>query len=160
MNVICLIHKLKMVYSKRHSCYLSFLNEVRGEVDFFWRHYHWLPGRAEDEMRVAFYWPRPATDLSASPRNKTIKSRSPTIVAPYTTMSLSWQIAAVLVIVLTVYLFKDKKDRNGRKYVFPPGPKGLPIVGNSFQFPPFGASALTKKWAEQYGEMFVLSPAF
>jgi len=72
-------------------------------------------------------------------------------------ISLSWQYAAIVPLVLiTLYSFITNRDRRGRKYVFPPGPKGLPIVGNSFQLPPFGASALTKKWAEQYGEMYPL----
>src|SRR2546423_11462377 len=71
--------------------------------------------------------------------------------------SLSWQYAAILPLVLiTLYSFINNRDKKGRKYVFPPGPKGLPIAGNSFQLPPFGASALTKKWAEQYGEMYSL----
>jgi hypothetical protein len=65
----------------------------------------------------------------------------------------SWQLALLVFVTITIYSFISKRDKHGKKYVFPPGPKGLPIVGNSFQLPPFGASALTKPWAAQYGEM-------
>jgi len=71
-------------------------------------------------------------------------------------ITFTWQLALLILVVVTVYFSRDKRDKKGRKYVFPPGPKGYPIVGNSFDLPPFGASALTKKWAEEYGEMFRL----
>jgi hypothetical protein len=71
----------------------------------------------------------------------------------YSIMQFAWQIVAVA-LVLSVLLFRGKRDKTGRKYVFPPGPKGLPIIGNTWDLPPFGASALTKKWAKQYGEMY------
>jgi len=71
-------------------------------------------------------------------------------------MVSSWQLALLVAIAITVYSFVGKRDKRGRRYVFPPGPKGLPILGNSFQLPPFGASALTKQWAAQYGEMYNL----
>ena len=65
----------------------------------------------------------------------------------------SWQLLLLVFVTIAIYSFISKRDKHGRKYIFPPGPKGLPIVGNSFQLPPFGASALTKPWAAQYGEM-------
>ena len=68
-------------------------------------------------------------------------------------LQFTWQIVA-LILVLSIFLFRDKRDKSGRKYVFPPGPKGLPIIGNTWDLPAFGASALTKKWAKQYGEMY------
>jgi hypothetical protein len=68
-------------------------------------------------------------------------------------LQFAWQIVA-LTLVLSIFLFRDKRDKSGRKYVFPPGPKGLPIVGNTWDLPAFGASALAKKWAKQYGEMY------
>lgn len=68
-------------------------------------------------------------------------------------MVSTWYLALLALILVTIYSFWEKRDKDGRKYVSPPRPKGLPIVGNSHQLPPFGASVLTKKWAEQYGEM-------
>jgi hypothetical protein len=70
-------------------------------------------------------------------------------------LSITWQLA-LAILVATIYFSLPRRDKRGRKYVFPPGPKGWPIVGNTFDLPPFGASALTKKWAEEYGEMFRL----
>jgi hypothetical protein len=82
------------------------------------------------------------------------RTHFPSTMFPY------WQPVLILLIILTVYSFLDKRDKRGKKYLFPPGPKGLPIVGNSFQLPPFGAGQLTKKWAEQYGEMYFLPTQF
>jgi hypothetical protein len=70
-------------------------------------------------------------------------------------MFLSWQITTLLLLIgISIYSYRSNRDKHGRKYNFPPGPKGLPLMGNSFDLPPFGASALTKKWAEKYGEMY------
>jgi hypothetical protein len=66
-----------------------------------------------------------------------------------------------LVIALVYYLVSEKRDKKGRKYVFPPGPRGLPIFGNFFQIPhSFGQGVVAKQWADKYGEMYppFLSP--
>jgi len=75
-------------------------------------------------------------------------------------MASAWQTIQILLgtillaIFLQKYLYRSKKDKQGRKYVFPPGPRGIPIFGNLFQLSPsFGQGVITKKWADQFGEM-------
>jgi hypothetical protein len=61
-----------------------------------------------------------------------------------------------LVIAATLYLSYNTYVRSS-KYRFPPGPKGLPIVGNLFQLPAsLGQGRVAKKWADKYGEMYTL----
>ncbi|KAG2021094.1 cytochrome P450 [Coprinopsis cinerea AmutBmut pab1-1] len=38
----------------------------------------------------------------------------------------------------------------------PPGPKGLPLVGNAFQIPLQEPRRVYKEWAEQYGDVIYL----
>jgi hypothetical protein len=54
---------------------------------------------------------------------------------------------------LFCFLARPRRDSKGRKYVFPPGPRGLPIVGNQFQLPPLNIGPILKVWAEKYGEL-------
>jgi hypothetical protein len=71
-------------------------------------------------------------------------------------MDSLWRLALLpLFIALVYYLVSEKRDKNGRKYVFPPGPRGLPIFGNFFQIPhSFGQGVVAKEWADKYGEMY------
>ena len=68
---------------------------------------------------------------------------------------LTGLISFVLLIAATIYLYYGPRhDANGRRYRFPPGPKGLPLVGNFFQLPhSLGQGRVAKKWADKYGEM-------
>ena len=42
------------------------------------------------------------------------------------------------------------------KYKYPPGPKGLPIIGVAHMLPPAYPGETTRKWAQEYGEMMTL----
>jgi hypothetical protein len=72
-------------------------------------------------------------------------------------MNLKWQLllGSILLVVMIYFSFLERRDTAGRKYVFPPGPRGLPLLGNFFQLPHgFGQGVVAKKWADQYGEMY------
>lgn len=45
--------------------------------------------------------------------------------------------------------------RKRRKYRYPPIVPGLPLVGNTFQFPKVNQGPYLQKLAQQYGEMLV-----
>lgn len=42
------------------------------------------------------------------------------------------------------------------KYKYPPGPRGVPILGVGPLIPPVNPGPTVSKWAEQYGEMMTL----
>ncbi|KAJ2919402.1 hypothetical protein MD484_g974, partial [Candolleomyces efflorescens] len=53
--------------------------------------------------------------------------------------------------------FVSRKKRNPRGLPLPPGPKGLPILGNVFQFPQGHSWEGYKKLSDQYGDMIYLT---
>lgn len=105
-------------------------------------------------LNLQMWRPEPRTALSWSPHNAIMPfGSSPDSSAFAATMGSTLYLALSAFVIITFYSFWETRDKNGRKYVFLPGPRGLPIVGNSYQLPPFRASVLARKWAEQYGEM-------
>jgi hypothetical protein len=50
---------------------------------------------------------------------------------------------------------KDVKEATS-KYKYPPGPRGVPILGVAPLIPPVNPGPTVSKWAEQYGEMMTL----
>ena len=66
-------------------------------------------------------------------------------------------IAYVVLVVSILFLFwafRKPKDKNGVPYRFPPGPKGWPIIGNTFQIPAKDQEPVLTRLAKQYGEMY------
>lgn len=59
--------------------------------------------------------------------------------------------AAVCVLLCLPLLLKWHKSRKGA-LPFPPGPKGLPVIGNLYDMPPAEAWYQARKWGETYGE--------
>ena len=63
-------------------------------------------------------------------------------------------LGAIGLIALLRYVFSPRKDKNGLPYRLPPGPRGLPILGNTLQIPAGDATPVLTKFAEKYGEMY------
>jgi hypothetical protein len=69
-------------------------------------------------------------------------------------MTSIW-IATALVVVACIFQYtRVPKDKNGVPYRLPPGPKGLPIVGNTFQIPAANSGPVLARLATKYGEMY------
>ena len=67
-------------------------------------------------------------------------------------------IASVVLVVSILFLsFRKPKDKNGVPYRFPPGPKGWPIIGNTFQIPAKDQEPVLTGLAKRYGEMYYSS---
>ena len=72
-------------------------------------------------------------------------------------MTSMWIAVALLA---GLYLLKSllpARDKNGVAYRLPPGPRGWPIVGSTFQIPSENPTPVLTKLAEKYGEMYALS---
>jgi len=61
---------------------------------------------------------------------------------------------SILLVTIIVFASRKPKDKNGVPYRFPPGPKGWPIIGNTFQIPTKDQEPVLTRLAQQYGEMF------
>jgi hypothetical protein len=55
----------------------------------------------------------------------------------------------VIVAVLFVHYFKHRVHRKGLP--LPPGPRGLPFIGNALDLPPSQSWLTYAKWSKQYG---------
>jgi len=58
--------------------------------------------------------------------------------------------AGIVALAATVAYLKPFSRR--AKLPLPPGPPGLPIIGNAFDIPSEGFCEQYKKWSEEYGE--------
>ncbi len=66
-------------------------------------------------------------------------------------ISLLFGVLVIVVIVLLVSLLRSRKIPKGLRRV--PGPKGLPLVGNTLQIEPQPQKQFLQ-WAQEYGELF------
>lgn len=66
-------------------------------------------------------------------------------------MAIPGYVGLVVVLGLFVLLRSDSKDKAKGK--LPPGPKGIPIIGNAHQLGPNPHRQL-QRWAAQYGDLF------
>ncbi|KAI0049104.1 cytochrome P450 [Auriscalpium vulgare] len=69
-------------------------------------------------------------------------------------------VTAVDVVVLIAFLgvlkhFNDRRSRRG--FPFPPGPRGLPLIGNLFDIPKSRSWVVYKEWARKYGDIMHVS---
>lgn len=64
-------------------------------------------------------------------------------------------LSVILFFSLWIYnLTRRRKDKNGVPYRLPPGPKGWPIVGNTFQIPSKDQKSILTELTRTYGEMY------
>ena len=72
-----------------------------------------------------------------------------------TVLSLALQIALVPLAVLAAVVAWTHYDwvrRNPARLPYPPGPKGLPLVGNIFDMPRETPWLTFREWSRQYGK--------
>ncbi|KAI0831913.1 cytochrome P450 [Trametes gibbosa] len=65
------------------------------------------------------------------------------------TFAASWVVAACLFLILTTKRVLGRKTQ----IKLPPGPKGLPVLGNAHQLPTSFTERTLFKWAKQYGDL-------
>ena len=58
---------------------------------------------------------------------------------------------------LSYSLLKHFQRTMRRSLLLPPGPKGLPIIGNMFDVPSVAPWKTFREWSEVYGQSYLLS---
>ena len=72
-------------------------------------------------------------------------------------MSSIWVAITLLVVVQLLRSLLPARDKNGVAYKLPPGPRGWPIIGNTFQIPTENPTPVLAELADKYGEMYIPS---
>jgi hypothetical protein len=57
-------------------------------------------------------------------------------------------------IVLVVIVYATTRRRPPQRYRLVPGPKGLPIIGNTLEVPTVHPEKQFKEWAKEFGELY------
>jgi hypothetical protein len=68
-------------------------------------------------------------------------------------MLVSISLLLPLAVILAITLLSHRR-RPPKGYRLVPGPKGVPILGNTLQIPPDRAEKKFMEWAREYGELF------
>ncbi|KAK7462288.1 hypothetical protein VKT23_007888 [Stygiomarasmius scandens] len=71
-------------------------------------------------------------------------------------VSVPWQVAASTAICILALFYLRKKNPDAR---YPPGPRGIPILGNLFQLNPKASWRTFAKWGELYGPITYINVA-
>lgn len=67
--------------------------------------------------------------------------------------------ASLIIGLLLAYLIKRYLVSAKKPAPYPPGPKGLPLLGNALDFPSQNIAEEYARWGEKYGSRFRLSPS-
>lgn len=72
-------------------------------------------------------------------------------------MALFWSVFPIagLLMIITAFVRRQAEEKRRRPpgTKIPPGPDGVPILGNMLQIPPHHSWLKFKKWADQYGNI-------
>ena len=64
---------------------------------------------------------------------------------------------AIFLSLIVIIIVKLLNDRRGKKYVLPPGPFGLPLVGNALQFGNIPPHIKHMEWSKKYGDIHTVN---
>jgi len=70
-------------------------------------------------------------------------------------MIVLWILLALPLVAYLVSSYRTPKDKNGVPYKLPPGPRGWPLIGNTFQIPTKDQEPVLTRLAHTYGEMYL-----
>ena len=66
---------------------------------------------------------------------------------------LALDAVATVIAVICVYLLLSRRGYYAKGYSLPPGPKGLPLIGNVFDMPSENQWEAARQWGGTYGKL-------
>lgn len=85
------------------------------------------------------------------------RPRPPVLWLPIAAMLDTWSILNICGLSLAVFLLVRYSSNSRRGGPFPPGPKGLPFLGNIFDVPTEFQWETFSKWGDQWGKVYICS---
>lgn len=91
--------------------------------------------------------------------NRTLYQPSPRKDLRPQLQSYSTTMSAMLTLVIATflaYMFRKLMTRREQRH-FPPGPRGLPFLGNAFDFPTANIGSEYVQWGEKYNSWYIIT---